>query len=80
MKAKRLEQNKEYHPHRFDIRNLQPESPIPSNNSFVTPDRASKITEHMRGENEDRYRTLFDLAPIAVYSCDASGVIRETLP
>jgi hypothetical protein len=28
-------------------------------------------------ENEDRYRTLFDLAPVAVYSCDASGVIRE---
>jgi PAS domain S-box-containing protein len=28
-------------------------------------------------ENEDRYRTWFDLAPIAVYSCDASGVIRD---
>jgi signal transduction histidine kinase len=28
-------------------------------------------------ENGARYRTLFDLAPIAVYSCDASGVIRE---
>jgi PAS domain-containing protein len=28
-------------------------------------------------EREDRYRTLFDLAPVAVYSCDASGVIRE---
>lgn len=26
---------------------------------------------------EDRYRTLFDLAPVAVYSCDASGVILE---
>jgi len=25
----------------------------------------------------DRYRTLFDLAPVAVYSCDASGVIRD---
>ena len=24
-----------------------------------------------------RYRTLFDLAPIAVYSCDGSGVIQE---
>ncbi|HZN44170.1 MAG TPA: response regulator [Nitrospiraceae bacterium] len=28
-------------------------------------------------ESKGRYRTLFDLAPIAVYSCDASGVIRE---
>lgn len=28
-------------------------------------------------ESQGRYRTLFDLAPIAVYSCDASGVIRE---
>ena len=28
-------------------------------------------------ESQGRYRTLFDLAPIAVYSCDASGVIQE---
>jgi PAS domain S-box-containing protein len=28
-------------------------------------------------ESEQRYRTLFDLGPIAVYSCDASGVIRD---
>ena len=28
-------------------------------------------------ENEERYRTLFNLAPVAVYSCDASGVIRD---
>ena len=28
-------------------------------------------------ESQGRYRTLFDLAPIAVYSCDASGVILE---
>src|SRR4030095_7730394 len=27
--------------------------------------------------NEERYRMLFDLGPVAVYSCDASGVIRE---
>src|SRR5882672_9134025 len=28
-------------------------------------------------ENEERYRTLFNLAPVAVYSCEASGVIRD---
>jgi PAS domain S-box-containing protein len=27
--------------------------------------------------NEERYRTLFDLVPVAVYSIDASGVIQE---
>ena len=36
-----------------------------------------KGAEHALHENENRYRTLFDLAPIAVYSCDASGVIRD---
>jgi len=43
---------------------------VPLSKSFATPDRPSEITE-------DRYRTLFDLAPVAVYSCDASGVIRD---
>ena len=28
-------------------------------------------------ESEDRYHTLFDLCPVAVYSCDASGVIEK---
>jgi two-component system CheB/CheR fusion protein len=28
-------------------------------------------------ESEERYRTLFDLGPIGVYSCDASGVIHD---
>lgn len=28
-------------------------------------------------QGEERYRTLFNLAPIAVYSCDASGVILD---
>ena len=28
-------------------------------------------------ESPGRYRTLFDLAPIAVYSCDAAGVLQE---
>ena len=28
-------------------------------------------------ESEERYRALFDLGPVAVYSCDASGVIQQ---
>jgi PAS domain S-box-containing protein len=28
-------------------------------------------------ENEERYRILFDLGPVAIYSCDALGVIQE---
>jgi PAS domain-containing protein len=27
--------------------------------------------------SEERYRTLFELGPVAVYSCDVSGVIQE---
>jgi len=50
---------------------------MPPGNFFATPDRPSEIIDHMRAESEDRYRTLFDLAPVAVYSCDASGVIRD---
>jgi PAS domain S-box-containing protein len=40
------------------------------------------ITERKRFEetirrSEERYRTLFDLVPAAVYVCDAQGIIRE---
>jgi len=34
---------------------------------------ASRVEDALR-ENEERYRTLFALARIAVYSCDVSGV------
>jgi PAS domain-containing protein len=48
-----------------------------SGNSFISSDSRSEIIMQARTEGDDRYRTLFDLAPVAVYSCDASGVIRE---
>lgn len=50
---------------------------MPSSNSSATTDRSSHITGTIRAESEERYRTLFDLAPVAVYSCDASGVIHD---
>lgn len=28
-------------------------------------------------ESEERYRTLFDLVPVAVYTCDSAGVIQN---
>jgi PAS domain S-box-containing protein len=28
-------------------------------------------------DSEERYRTLFDLCPVAIYSCDISGVIQK---
>ncbi len=42
----------------------------------------TEFPEHRRADdpvrwNEERYRTLFDLGPVAVYSCNASGVIQE---
>ncbi len=44
--------------------------------------QTNDITERKRAEarlraSENRYRTLFSLAPVAVYSCDADGVILE---
>jgi len=36
-----------------------------------------KAMEAALRESEKRYRTLFELAPVAVYYCDASGIIEE---
>jgi len=38
--------------------------------------RAEATTNELR-ESEERYRTLFEVSPAAVYSCDASGVIQK---
>ncbi|HEY7781808.1 MAG TPA: PAS domain S-box protein [Ktedonobacterales bacterium] len=39
----------------------------------TAPVRARRRVE----ESEERFRTLFELVPVAVYSCDANGVIQE---
>lgn len=38
---------------------------------------ATKQARAALRESEERYRTLFDLGPVAVYSCDASGMILK---
>ncbi len=48
----------------------------------MTSDVTEDVIERPRPDeamrwNEERYRTLFDLGPVAVYSCDAAGVIQE---
>ncbi len=35
------------------------------------------MSEAALRETKERYRILFDLGPVAIYSCDASGVIQE---
>jgi PAS domain S-box-containing protein len=36
-----------------------------------------KQTENALRTSEERFRALFDLGPVAVYSCDAAGAIQE---
>jgi PAS domain S-box-containing protein len=38
---------------------------------------AVELPHAMEDPGDAPYRTLFDLAPVAVYSCDAAGVIRD---
>jgi PAS domain S-box-containing protein len=44
--------------------------------ALVALDQAEAMANELR-ESQERHRTLFDLSPAAVYSCDASGVIQN---
>ena len=37
----------------------------------------AQIAEAALRDSEQRFRTLFELGPVAVYTCDASGVIQQ---
>jgi len=62
---------------------LDQDAPSNMNNSMrESVDMKNGVTDRRQAGaavrwNEERYRTLFDLGPVAVYSCDASGVIQE---
>ncbi|HKP92843.1 MAG TPA: PAS domain S-box protein [Chthoniobacterales bacterium] len=44
--------------------------------TFIDITRRKRAEDELRAE-EQRYRTLFELVPVAVYSTDAEGVIKE---
>jgi len=50
------------------------------NQQLVNEIAERRQTEATLRESEERYRMLFTLGPVAVYSCDASGVIRDFNP
>src|SRR3977135_3193853 len=46
-------------------------------NAQTPPTGRTEQPEESRRVSEERYRILFDLGPVAVYSCDASGLILD---
>jgi PAS domain S-box-containing protein len=50
---------------------------VASNTQLQKEISERKKVEAALRESEKRYRTLFDLGPVAIYSCDAAGVIQK---
>jgi PAS domain S-box-containing protein len=60
----------------------KPITSTPRNSTLLYQTAIVDLTERKRFEekiqrSEERYRTLFDLVPVAVYTCDAHGIIQE---
>jgi len=51
-------------------------SPSRIKTSGTKSSRLKRFEEELQ-RSEERYRTLFDLVPVAVYTCDADGIIQE---
>src|ERR1700675_577600 len=51
-------------------------SPSRIKTSGTKSSRLKRFEEELE-RSEERYRTLFDLVPVAVYVCDADGIIQE---
>jgi PAS domain S-box-containing protein len=51
-------------------------SPSRIKTSGTNSSRLKRFEEKLQ-RSEERYRTLFDLVPVAVYTCDADGIIQE---
>ncbi|HSY17701.1 MAG TPA: PAS domain S-box protein [Candidatus Acidoferrales bacterium] len=41
---------------------------------------ARKLAEEAMSASEERFRALFELGPVAIYSCDADGIIQDFNP
>jgi two-component system, chemotaxis family, CheB/CheR fusion protein len=59
------------------VSNVYSESHQPAVQCSISDITDRRRVEGELRESEQRFRALFELVPVAVYSCDASGVIRE---
>ena len=59
------------------VANLYQENGHPVIQCNIRDITARKVAEEALRRSEEHYRVLFDLGPVAVYSCDAAGLIRK---
>ena len=52
-------------------------SRIKTSGKKMSQSKRLKRFEEKLQRSEERYHTLFDLVPVAVYTCDANGIIQE---
>ena len=61
---------------RYPVTKVAPGAPATTPEAGHAPNPLETLNAVLR-ESEKRYRTLFDLSPVAVYSIDAAGVIEQ---